>query len=107
MNIIFFIALILQEFIFISINLYDITNGFTMKATAKDLRFYSKELLDSVSRGEEVIITYRGKPCARLVPISSPSNSEKEESKLFGLWKDNDLVKDVDKYVRQLRAGRF
>ncbi len=35
---------------------------------AKDLRFFSKELLDTVSRGEEVIITFRSKPCARIVP---------------------------------------
>lgn len=39
-----------------------------MKATAKDLRFHSKELLDTVNSGEEVIITYRGNPCAKLVP---------------------------------------
>ncbi|MEF8943556.1 MAG: type II toxin-antitoxin system prevent-host-death family antitoxin, partial [Desulfohalobiaceae bacterium] len=38
-----------------------------MHTTAKDLRFFSKEILDTVSRGEEVIITYRGKPCAKLV----------------------------------------
>ena len=39
-----------------------------MEATAKDLRFHVKELLDAVSRGEEVTITYRGEPCAKLVP---------------------------------------
>ncbi len=33
-----------------------------MKATAKELRFHTKELLDTVSRGEEVTIIYRGKP---------------------------------------------
>ncbi len=78
-----------------------------MKATAKDLRFFSKELLDSVSRGEEVIITYRGKPHAKLVPIPPSSKSEKTKSKLFGIWKDNDLVQDVDEFVRKLRAERF
>ena len=36
-----------------------------MKATAKDLRFNSKELLDTVNRGEEVIITFRGKQIGR------------------------------------------
>ncbi len=41
-----------------------------MKATAKDLRFYAKELLESANRGEEVIITYRGKPYAKLVPLN-------------------------------------
>ena len=39
-----------------------------MKATAKDLRFHSKELLDTVNSGEEVVITFRGKPCAKLIP---------------------------------------
>ena len=39
-----------------------------MKATAKDLRFQSRELLNTVNRGEEVVITYRDKPCAKLVP---------------------------------------
>jgi prevent-host-death family protein len=39
-----------------------------MKATAKDLRFHSRELLDTVNRGEKVVITYRSKPCAKLVP---------------------------------------
>ncbi len=48
-----------------------------MKATAKELRVHSRELLDAVSRGEDVVITFRGKPCARLVPY------EKMISQLF------------------------
>ena len=40
-----------------------------MKATAKDLRFHSKELIETVNRGEEVVITFRGKPCAKLIPF--------------------------------------
>ena len=78
-----------------------------MKATEKDLRFFSKELLDSVSRGEEVIITYRGKPHAKLIPISKSSDQKKGKPGLFGIWKDNELVKDVDRYVRRMRADRF
>ena len=77
-----------------------------MKATAKDLRFHSKELIDSVSRGEEVIITFRGKPCAKLIPYSE-SHDKSKKSELFGMWKDNDLAKNVDEYVRNLREGRF
>lgn len=76
-----------------------------MKATAKDLRFNSKELIDTVNRGEEVVITFRGKPCARLIPY----REEKEEAtknELFGIWKDNDMVQDVDEYIRGLRKGR-
>jgi prevent-host-death family protein len=75
-----------------------------MKATAKDLRFHSKELLNTVSRGEEVIITYRGKPCAKLVPYD-PLKPDKKNN-LFGMWEDNDLIEDVDQHVRELRKGR-
>ncbi len=77
-----------------------------MKATAKDLRFHSKELIDSVSRGEEVVITFRGKPCAKLVPYRE-LNKKNEENELFGMWKDNDTFENVNTYVRKLRKGRF
>ena len=76
-----------------------------MKATAKDLRFHSKELLDTVNRGEEVVITFRGKPCAKLIPYNEKKH-EIEKNKLFGIWKDNDIVQNVDEYVRGLRKGR-
>ena len=77
-----------------------------MKATAKDLRFHSKELIDSVSRGEEVVITFRGKPCAKLVPYQE-FKDKTEENEAFGMWKDNDIVDNVNEYVRNLRKGRF
>jgi prevent-host-death family protein len=80
--------------------------GQPMKATAKDLRFNSRELLDTVNRGEEIVITYRGKPCAKLVPYTE-NNKETAINQLFGIWKDNDMVQDVDDYVRGLRKGRF
>jgi prevent-host-death family protein len=76
-----------------------------MKATAKDLRFHSKELLETVSRGEEVVITYRGKPCAKLVPYKIEKTSE--ENNLFGIWKDNDETASVDEYVKKLRKKRY
>ena len=77
-----------------------------MKATAKDLRFNSKGLLDTVNRGEEVVITFRGKPCAKLIPYRE-KNEFILKNELFGIWKDNDKVQDVDEYVRGLRKGRF
>ena len=76
-----------------------------MKATAKDLRFQSRELLNTVNRGEEVVITYRGKPCAKLVPYKKePKKNKKDE--LFGMWKDNENIQNIDEYVRNLRKGR-
>ena len=79
-----------------------------MKATAKDLRFYSKELLESVNRGEEVVITYRGKPYAKLVPFrETEESSEDQKHRLFGIWNDRDDIQDVDGYLRNLRRGRY
>jgi prevent-host-death family protein len=78
-----------------------------MYATAKDLRFHSKELLESVQRGEEVIITYRGKPQARLVPYSKQkSETDNPTTGLFGIWKDHASSENVDEYVRELRKSR-
>lgn len=77
-----------------------------MKATAKELRFNSKELLDTVNRGEEVVITFRGKPCAKLIPYAEKTGTNAAND-LFGMWKDNDGVQNVDAYIRRLRKGRF
>lgn len=77
-----------------------------MKATAKELRFNSKELLDTVNRGEEVVITFRGRPCAKLIPYSEETGKN-AGNELFGIWKDNDKIQNVDAYVRELRKGRF
>lgn len=78
-----------------------------MKATAKDLRFHSKELLESVNRGEEVVITYRGKPWAKLIPFRKKEKKSLEEgNNLFGIWRNNKAVEKVDEYVRDMRKGR-
>ncbi len=77
-----------------------------MKATAKESRFNFKGLLEAVNRGEEVIITFRGKPCAKLVPYKE-KNKRVITNELFGVWKDNEKVQKVDAYVRGLREGRF
>jgi len=77
-----------------------------MQATAKDLRFHSTELLNTVKRGEEVIITYRGKPCAKLIPVDAEIKPI-EQNELFGIWKDNNQTENVENYVRNLRKGRF
>ena len=77
-----------------------------MKATAKELRFNSKGLLEAVDRGEEVVITFRGKPCAKLIPYDG-ENGQNTTNELFGIWKDNDMIQDVDEYVQGLRKGRI
>jgi prevent-host-death family protein len=77
-----------------------------MNATAKDLRTHAKKLLEAVDRGEEVVITHRGKPRARLVPLATTPIQEGEAPALFGLWHDHEAVSDVGAYVRRLRQSR-
>lgn len=77
-----------------------------MHATVKDLRLRARALLAATQRGETVKITYRGKPCARLVGLV-PNQQEERPARnpAFGLWADRDEV-DVDTEVRRLRAPR-
>lgn len=78
-----------------------------MKATAKDFRIHSKRLLDAVSKGEDVIITFRGKPCARLVPYEQTDKPVDMDNKndLFRIWADRTDIDSVEEYVRNLRKS--
>jgi prevent-host-death family protein len=62
-----------------------------VKATTKDLRLHTRELISATDRGEQVIITYRGKPRAKLVPFVAEGA-------------EDDL--SVDEQARQLRKPR-
>jgi prevent-host-death family protein len=55
---------------------------------AFDARDQFSWLLDQVQQGEEIVITRRGKPVAKLVPDVSASVEEIAERK--HLWKRND-----------------
>ena len=75
-------------------------------ATAKDLRQKTAALLDEVRRGQEVVITYRGKSIAVLAPV------EKAERKGlnpvgFGTWQDRKDLRSVEKWLRDLRQPRY
>ncbi len=74
------------------------------QATAKDLRLNVKALLAAVTRDEEVIITYRGKPRAKSIPFADEPGDEDE---LLGIWADHAPSEDVNAYVRILRKGRY
>ncbi len=78
-----------------------------MKVTAKDLRIHSKGLLDAVSKGEEVVITFRGKPCAKLVPYEQTNKPADRDNKndLFGIWEDRTDIESVEEYMQSLRKS--
>lgn len=77
-----------------------------MEASTKDLRLHTAELLAAADRGEEVIITYRGRRRAviRRWDDRVPPRSPGERNPAFGLWQDRDT--DVDEQVRRLRRRR-
>lgn len=59
-------------------------------------------LFDALSKGEDITITYRGKPRAKL--IAAEQHKNEKDSALFGIWRDDE--EDVDAKVRKLREGR-
>ncbi len=73
-----------------------------MVVTAKELRFKINMLFNVLSKGEDITITYRGKPKAKLVSVQE-SHTQKDDA-IFGLWKDRDG--DAESMVRELRRGR-
>jgi prevent-host-death family protein len=76
-----------------------------MEATTKDLRLHAGELLAAADRGEEVVITWRGRRRARLVRwTDEPERSPGERNPAFGVWADRDG--DVDAEVRAPRRSR-
>jgi len=78
-----------------------------MQSTIKELSLHTKELLDMVQRGEEVIIMFRGKPYAKLVPFKESRNNTEKPDELFGIWENRAEMTNVNSYVREIRKGRY
>ena len=73
-----------------------------MVVTAKDLRFNISMLFDALEKGEDIIITYRGKAKAKL--ISTKNDKLEKEDFAFGMWSDK--KGDINKEIREIRKGR-
>jgi prevent-host-death family protein len=78
-----------------------------MEITTKELRMQPGRIIDQAANGMEVIITYRGKPIVKIVPIKDKNKHEKKgDITIFGLWKDHDDINNIEEHVRELRKGR-
>jgi len=78
-----------------------------MKVTIADLRHRMKDVLSAVERGEAVTVLYRGKPKAKIVPISEKATLARiMKHPAFGMWKDREDMRDPAAYVRKIRQGR-
>jgi prevent-host-death family protein len=78
-----------------------------MDATLLDMRRNPKKILDAIAKGETVALTNRGKPVARVEPISGGQRRSASEHEAFGMWAGRSDMADPAAYVRQLRKGRF
>lgn len=77
-----------------------------MSVSIKDLRYRTKQVLMSLKRGEQPIITFRGSPIARLMPLSSAEKKTFREIG-FGMWKDHGDMEDVTQWLDAQRKPRF
>lgn len=78
----------------------------SMRATALDLRYHTKELLECVQSGEVVEISHRGKEVAKLIPILQ-ANVQDYTLPAFGMWADRDDLVDPSSFIRSIRKPRF
>jgi prevent-host-death family protein len=79
-----------------------------MEVTTKQLRLEPGRIMSQVSNGQEITVTYRGKPRAKIIPINTGRIpvSQEPDNELFGIWKDRKDMVNVEQFVRNIRKGR-
>jgi len=78
-----------------------------MEITTKELRIQPGKIIDQAANGQEIIVTFRGKALAKIVPLVNRTDSSgKEENSIFGLWKNHEDTRSVEESVRDNRKGR-
>ena len=79
-----------------------------MQVSTKQLRIQPGRIISQVNNGQEVTVTYRGKPSAKIIPIKTGNKVilEKEENELFGIWKNREDLENVDLYIRNKRKAK-
>jgi prevent-host-death family protein len=79
-----------------------------MEISTKELRIQPGRIISQVVSGQEITITYRGKPRAKIVPIIDKKSfvSKEDENELFGIWKNRNDTENVEQFVRSIRKGR-
>jgi prevent-host-death family protein len=74
-------------------------------ATAKELRNRASAILERVRKGDEVVITMRGKSIAVMKPVGG---TEKPFHPVgFGIWKGRREMTDVKKWLEERRKERY
>jgi len=74
-------------------------------ATAKELRNKASAILESVQKGNEVIITKRGKSIAVLKPLKKIKKPFDPIG--FGIWEKREDLRDVKGWLNERRKERY
>jgi prevent-host-death family protein len=74
-------------------------------ATAKELRTRASSILEKVRKGDEVVITMRGKSIAVIKPLKKAKGLFSPIG--FGIWKERKDIIDIQKWVDERRKERF
>ena len=77
-----------------------------MKVSIRELRARTKEVLLAVERGETVLVSSRGKTCAKIVAVDAKPDRVSEPAAAYGMWKDHSDKRNVKSYMDRLRKGR-
>ncbi|MDR3295824.1 MAG: type II toxin-antitoxin system prevent-host-death family antitoxin [Clostridiales Family XIII bacterium] len=77
-----------------------------MQVSVKELRTQPGRIISMAGSGNDITITMRGKPAARIVPLDYAPAPENGELAAFGMWKDREDMKDPSEFVSGLRKGR-
>lgn len=77
-----------------------------MEISAKELRSKPGRIIEQAARGNEIIITFRGKKSARLIPYNRGVKEKELQDEIFGLWQNRKDLSSVEEQVRSLRKGR-
>ena len=79
-----------------------------MEISTKQLRLRPGRIISQVNSGQEITVTYRGKPRAKIVPVMNGRYIDLEEAEveLFGIWKDREDLENPEQFIRKMRKGR-
>ena len=77
-----------------------------MSVSVKDLRYKTKQILSHVRMGQSPVITFRGRPVARIIPFLRPEEGDFKEIG-FGIWRDHDGLDDVSQWLDEQRKPRY
>jgi antitoxin (DNA-binding transcriptional repressor) of toxin-antitoxin stability system len=75
-----------------------------MNASIVDLRYRTAEVLAALDRGERVLVLYRGKPRATIVPLPRAARMRAAQHPFFGLNREE--RESIASVMARLRGAR-